>query len=614
MKVFHPKLKSLALALGLLVFVAFLPGLNLATAALSLDPKPAICTKEWFDHIFRDKIDNQDVEFGSEKINPTEKCALNKLSESNKVATVPTLRSKNSDFRKKISSIQKRIEIDEVSGRCETPIEFINRSKNEIHKDLIAFCKPYLADKSFESKISNCKVESCITTFKGQIQQSREQINKLKSYLPEWIKLVDEYNKNTFSLLETRKAHADIVWKMDAATLKTPEASGISARREIGQVTLSHYKESLGHPDSLKEPHKLLTDNPHLGSLGKELRWSLLYSEKFKGKLKLGESEIIRATEKLDEYTEELSGVEKAQNNNNPIANAGKLAENFKGAPTPTAPPAKQITSSIAGSGSGGALLVGATGAALASRGATGGSREIPFPTPPGLQDNTPKQTEGTALGNKGTPGAVESIDPQANKTDDKKTEAPEVTFNASGSAPVFASGSASTLKNGGKLRPAKKDNRNPAAAGVDEAKFSPFSGELKYNPKPKSPGNKGGTEVADLLNQMKKLFDPSMGGDFGGGPPPPPEAEGEMGEGQFAQNGNTNGGEGYEENGYSSSEGSETYSIDENGQSIGDPSGSQASAAIGGRETNLFSRVRKRHKICLEKGWVVSSVGGIPQ
>ncbi len=292
------------------------------------------------------------------------------------------------------------------------------------------------------------------------------------------------------------------------------------------------------------------------------------------------------------------------------VTGALGLGTQVLGSGTQSAPAPAALTGGGGGPSLATIAAAGAAGAALQSGlGASSGSSSDPSALPTTSQEPSKPlpPPETTSFGGAGANGTGDADSNALPSSDDKKKESKVEAVPEAGTFPAFGATSGGTSR---MIAGTKKPPRGGApaegkasAGGMGDESFSNFGGG-GMSPKPAPKGNQmsAGAEVANLLGQMKNLFNfdeggaPPMGatsGDSGGYPVDPglaaastveePQAEGEYApseeEGQTAEE--TTGGE------------------------------SQVQAAQFGRsDTSLFSRVHSRHVRCMERGLVLYQLG----
>lgn len=253
-----------------------------------------------------------------------------------------------------------------------------------------------------------------------------------------------------------------------------------------------------------------------------------------------------------------------------------------------------------------------AAGAALSSNfGAAGASQAAAEPltgqqapaqafTPPAVN----KLDDGTETQAGPTPGSTHDL-PKTHATADGA----KVEQQVAAAFPAFGAGDGTSRMISGTKKAGAKSAPAAAAApdvGIGEDGFSNF-GSRGMDPKPGPKGNSlsPGAEVANLLGQMKDLFNfdegggpagSPGGGSFGPGAEPPldPSLGGGAPGTELAADG----------------EPGQPSDVAEAGEAQVAQAGEIQAAQFGKVDTSLFKRVRQRHTRCMERGLVLYQLG----
>ena len=143
---------------------------------------------------------------------------------------------------------------------------------------------------------------------------------------------------------------------------------------------------------------------------------------------------------------------------------------------------------------------------------------------------------------------------------------------------------------------------RSAAAPSAASDVPASFGADLRPSPRPKKDDGMG--EVSSLLGQMKNLFNFDEGAGGMGGPMPLDMAMGTENPTRSIASGDDY-----------SAPGGEYESTEENYEEVQtDTEVVVGSGVVSANGSSLFKRVHERHRICMEKGWVLHSVGGIPE
>lgn len=252
-----------------------------------------------------------------------------------------------------------------------------------------------------------------------------------------------------------------------------------------------------------------------------------------------------------------------------------------------------------------------AAGAALSSNfGAAGSSQAAAEPfsgqqapaeafTPPTVN----KLDDGAEPQAGAVPGATHDLPKTGTNADGAKVEQ-----QAAAAFPAFGAGEGTSRMISGTKKGGAKAAPTAAAApdvGIGEDGFSNF-GSRGMDPKPGPKGNSlsPGAEVANLLGQMKDLFNfdeggspaGSPGGGFGPGAEPPLDPS--LGSGYPGSELPADG------------EPGETAGVADAGETQAAQAGEVQGAQFGKVDTSLFKRVRQRHTRCMERGLVLYQLG----
>lgn len=189
---------------------------------------------------------------------------------------------------------------------------------------------------------------------------------------------------------------------------------------------------------------------------------------------------------------------------------------------------------------------------------------------------------------------------PEAKAGQEKAPEA------AGGNYPAFGASDGSSRMASGSRKPAGK---GPAAAApkLDAASEESLSAFGAGGMTPRSASKSGnspspGAEVANLLGQMKNLFNFDEGGGMGAGP----MGAGPMPGGPGAAPGAPGGAVASADHG----EGDSEYEEGEEEGAYGEEGGAVQAAQFGRVDTTLFARVRVRHTRAMERGLVLYQLG----
>jgi hypothetical protein len=364
-----------------------------------------------------------------------------------------------------------------------------------------------------------------------------------------------------------------------------------------GAESIEIYSEKLGisrpsisatTASALTEPN-LLKEQEEAHELAKEFSTKLA---DFKSKEhRVFQNEVNDWTEKIKNPTDNTSMIGKVA----PIAGpamgaAGQLMGGAAAAPAAAA--AVSGASALPALGAVAAASAALGGAAARANGGASGASESPFA---GAQPN-PLATPGAAalFDEKPAPAAapnapIPSPEPLAIAGDQ----------NFSSPAKGALGSSGSSLKNGGRLRPAEKPNAATAQSSASEMPAS-FGSDLRPSPRPKKDDGMG--EVSSLLGQMKNLFNFDEGAGMGGSMPLDMPGGTENPTRSIASDDYSSAGGEYENTEENYEEAQANYEVVE------------GSGVVSANGSSLFKRVHERHRICLEKGWVLHGLGGIPE
>lgn len=504
----------------------------------------------------------------------------------------------------------REMKVGESLGACESTIEGVRISFETLTAERIDNCqKTANALEKFSACIANkdpaINCDPQLDSIAGEYEKADTRNKSAVDKVTKYVKKLPKFNTKAVTKF---KADMELIKQHFAQNSTNPlEPSKVS--RSLANNTLP--KPENGGVDTIEEyiprlgmspPNVTLLSEVFESSLQKEQDHAKELADKFVAQLDaFNSTESTKFRTDMQEWrsligkrvTPDKSTIDSVA----PLAApAATVATQFMGNTTPAAAAAISGGSALpAALGVGGLALAGA---AINNKAAAGSS--LPSGQAPAAQ--VAQETAGldsTNLLGEGGAVATKPLDVANNAAAaGAKTESFETA--AAGANGIFSSSSAS-IKNGGKIRPDKKPNLAGPVAAPDEAAPGAFGGDLRPSPRPKKDDGMG--EVSSLLGQMKNLFNFDEGaGMEGGGIPAPAPFPGASSRDPASDTYSSSG----EEYG-----GSEEYAESD---APAEEEVVQGSGVMGANGSTLFKRVHERHRVCMEKGWVLSGLGGIPE
>lgn len=519
-------------------------------------------------------------------IDPEHLCETNRLHDRpvqhNRIANpseLPTLKKGESRERK----------IPENFGYCEASIFATREAYRYVEENRKRACvRMHKNLDQYSSCIKNGQAKECQEKFEAIVGIWTDEAEKLRRASYEGINFVKDFPKQN-----------EQVKKLYVNDRKTLEQANLDTSTPEEQRAL-HVAEDNGGGSSRVEYFERLR-NSGVSRDGKVIEGPLLLEQTRAANLskKFSDKLVAYFNAETSEYQGKVTAFKgriKAPDNTT-LGDWTNRAGSGLGAAAPLLQQSAAPASALSGAASAALPLAaaGAAGAALSSSGYGGGSASTlgDGATAPVIEGVGGTDLAGNAANESPVASAPGALPPAPGSPADKLAVKPADPADAT--ATFTGNGSGASAMPGKNKGDAK---RSPASAMVanagGEETLKPFGGDLKAPP---LGGKKfdGGGEVSALLGQMKNLFnfDESMGGmpaPFVDQTPTRPE-----------------GGTEYP---YEATN-SEEYPGD--GAGPADES-TQASAAIGGKEISLFTRVHSRHRKCMEKGLVIFGLNKLPE